>query len=83
VALARIALSNPAGLTARRQATAFTQMANIAGSPAMSVPLYWNNAGLPVGIQFIGHYGDEATLFRLAGQLEHAQPWFRRRPTLS
>jgi Asp-tRNA(Asn)/Glu-tRNA(Gln) amidotransferase A subunit family amidase len=74
--------SNPAGLTERRKATAFTQMANIAGHPAMSVPLYWNEAGLPIGIQFIGHYGGEATLFRLAGQLEHARPWFGRRPPI-
>jgi amidase len=83
VALDLMSPSNPTGLTARRQATAFTQMANIAGNPAMSVPLCWNDAGLPIGIQFIGHYGDEATLFRLAGQLEHAWPWFSRRPTLS
>jgi len=82
VALGLMAPSNPDGLTARRQATAFTQIANIAGHPAMSVPLYWNEAGLPIGIQFIGHYGDEATLFRLAGQLEHARPWFNRRPPL-
>ena len=83
VALGLISPSNPAGLTARRQATAFTQMANIAGNPAMSVPLYWNDTGLPIGVQFIGHYGDEATLFRLAGQLEQARPWFSRRPPLS
>ena len=82
VALGLMASSNPAGLTARRQATAFTQMANIAGRPAMSVLLYWNEAGLPIGIQFIGHYGGEATLFRLAGQLEHARPWFGRRPPI-
>jgi Asp-tRNA(Asn)/Glu-tRNA(Gln) amidotransferase A subunit family amidase len=82
VELGRMSPSNPAGLTERRQATAFTQMANIAGHPAMSVPLYWNEAGLPIGIQFIGHYGGEATLFRLAGQLEQARPWFRRRPPL-
>lgn len=83
VALGLMSPSNPEGLPARQQATAFTQIANIAGNPAMSVPLCWNDAGLPIGIQFIGHYGDEAILFRLAGQLEQARPWFNRRPTLS
>jgi Asp-tRNA(Asn)/Glu-tRNA(Gln) amidotransferase A subunit family amidase len=83
VALGLMSPANPAGLTERRQATAFTQIANIAGNPAMSVPLYWNEAGLPIGIQFIGHYGDEATLFRLAGQLEQARPWCNRRPPLA
>jgi amidase len=83
VVLGLLSPSNPAGLTERRQATAFTQIANIAGNPAMSVPLCWNDAGLPIGIQFIGHYSDEALLFRLAGQLEQARPWFNRRPPLS
>ncbi len=71
------------GVTERRLALSFTQIANIAGNPAMSVPLYWNRAGLPIGIQFIGHYGDEATLFRLAAQLGAARPWFDRRPALA
>ena len=49
----------------------------------MSVPLYWNAAGLPIGVQFAGRFGDEATLFRLAAQLESARPWFLRRPQMS
>ena len=46
----------------------------------MTVPLTWNAAGLPIGAQFIARFGDEATLFRLAAQLEQAQPWADRLP---
>ena len=60
-----------------------TPLYNFTGQPAMSVPLYWNKANLPVGVHFIGRYGDEATLFRLAAQLETARPWIEKRPPLS
>jgi amidase len=56
---------------------------NVTGQPAMSIPLAWNAAGLPIGMHFAGRFGDEATLFRLAGQLEAARPWFGRRPPLT
>ena len=60
--------------------TPYCAIANITGQPAMSVPLSWNGAGLPIGSHFIGRFGDEATLFRLAAQLEAARPWKGRRP---
>ncbi len=63
-------------------AVPFTAIFNSTGQPAMSVPLHWNDEGLPIGTQVVGRFGDEATLFRIAGQLERARPWFDRRPPL-
>jgi amidase len=60
----------------------YTPLFNATGQPAMSVPLYWSDKGLPIGMQFVGRYGDEATLFRLAGQLEKAMPWSGRIPPI-
>jgi amidase len=60
----------------------YTQISNVAGSPAMSAPLEWTRDGLPVGIQFAARPGDEGTLFQLAFELEAAKPWARRRPNL-
>jgi amidase len=69
------------------QRVPFTQLSNLTGTPSMSVPLHWAAAEaggieLPFGVQFVGRIGDEATLFRLAAQLEQAQPWDQRRPAL-
>jgi amidase len=63
--------------------TPFTLFYNITGQPAMSVPLFWNDEGLPIGVHFVGRFGDEATLFRLAAQFETAHPWANRHPLVS
>ena len=55
---------------------------NITGQPAISLPLSWNREGLPIGVMFGGRYGDETTLYQLAGQLEQAQPWIGRKPPI-
>jgi len=61
----------------------FTQLFNATGNPGASIPLYWNEAGLPIGVQLVGRFGDEATLLRLAAQLEQERPWWERRPPLA
>jgi amidase/6-aminohexanoate-cyclic-dimer hydrolase len=60
-----------------------TSMFNISGQPAMSVPLAWSKAGLPLGMMFAARFGDEATLFRLAAQLEQSRPWKTKVPPLA
>jgi amidase len=60
--------------------TGFTMISNASGHPAVSLPLHWTDRNLPIGVQLTGRFGDEANLFRLAGQLEQAQAWAQRRP---
>ncbi len=60
--------------------TGFTLIANASGQPGISLPLHWNDDNLPIGVQLLGRYGDEATLIRMAAQLEEARPWSQRRP---
>ena len=60
----------------------FPFIANLTGLPAMSVPLYWDQNNLPVGIHFVGKMCDEITLLQLARQLEIHNDWFNRRPSL-
>ncbi|MFC0303872.1 amidase [Rhizorhabdus histidinilytica] len=62
---------------------AFTQIHNVTGQPAASIPLYWTEQGIPVGSQFAARFGDEETIFALAAQLEEARPWFGRAADLS
>ena len=55
--------------------TPYTPLFNATGQPAISLPLHWNDAGLPIGVQLVARFGDEATLVRLAAALEEARPW--------
>ena len=59
---------------------AFTAVFNVTGQPALSLPLYWNAQGLPIGAQLVAAYGREDVLIRVAAQLEQARPWSQRRP---
>jgi amidase len=72
-----------AGLFRAAAYVPFTPPFNVTGQPGISLPLHWNEAGLPIGVQFVGRLGDEETLLSLAGQLEQAAPWAERRPPVS
>jgi len=60
----------------------WTPVYNVTGQPSMSVPTFWNSSNIPIGSMFTGRYGDEATLYRLAGQLEKARPWADKAPPI-
>jgi len=70
------------GFRASNAFCAFTEIQNITGQPAMSLPLFWNEDNVPIGVQFAGRFGDEATLLRLGAQLEQARPWADRKPPI-
>jgi amidase len=77
-----VALS-PAQVAARQgEVFPYAWPFNFTGQPSISLPLAQSAEGLPIGLMFTGRYGDEATLFRLAGQLEREMPWNTRRPAL-
>ena len=62
---------------------AFMFAFNISGLPAMSVPATWSEENVPIGVQLVGRHGDEATILRVAAQIEQAQPWLGRHPSIA
>ncbi|QWC84455.1 amidase [Nocardioidaceae bacterium] len=60
----------------------YTQLANLTGRPAMSVPLFWGEGDLPIGSQLVGSLNDEPRMIRLAAQLEETSPWRDKHPAL-
>jgi len=70
------------GFRASSACCALTEIQNITGQPAMSVPLFWNKDNVPIGVQFASRFGEEATLLRLGTQLEQARPWNDRKPPI-
>jgi amidase len=69
-----------ADFEAQKRFTPFTAPYNMSGQPAVSIPLHWNDSGLPIGVQLVGRPGDETTLIRIAAQIEAAAPWADRHP---
>src|ERR1700727_1401 len=61
---------------------AFLFSFNFSGVPAISLPAAWTKDDIPIGVQLVGRYGDEATILHLSAQLEQARPWIQRRPAI-
>jgi amidase len=76
-------LSGPEGGLRVRELLQFTAQFNVTGQPAISLPLFWNADGLPIGVQLVAAFGREDVLVRVAAQLEAAQPWADRRPPVT
>lgn len=76
-------LSGPGADARVRELLQFTAQFNVTGQPAISLPLHWNDAGLPIGVQLVGGFEREDVLVRVAAQLEAAQPWSARRPLVT
>jgi amidase len=66
----------------QKRFTPYTALQNLSGQPAVSVPLHWNAAGLPIGVMLAGRMGEESTLISLSAQLEAARPWKDRHPPI-
>lgn len=83
VPLGRLSLSPESMAAFTKEVTEFgpyTALFNVTGQPSMSVPLHWSKDKLPIGVMFSGRFGEDGLLFRLAAQLEKANPWSARRP---
>jgi amidase len=72
----------PENFERQKRFTPYTALYNISGQPAVSLPLYWNAEGLPIGVMLAGRIGDEATLICLSAQVEAARPWRDRHPPI-
>jgi amidase len=72
----------PENFERQKQFTPFTALFNVSGQPAVSLPLYWTEAGLPIGVMLAGRMAEEGTLISLSAQLEAARPWRDRHPPL-
>jgi len=76
-------VADPAASARMGTLVSFTSPFDITGQPAISLPLHWSEAGLPIGVQLTAAYGREDVLLRVSAQLEQAAPWSDRHPALA
>ena len=72
----------PENFERQKRFAPYAAVYNVTGQPAVSLPLHWTDAGLPIGVMLAGRMGDEATLISLSAQIETARPWHDRHPSL-